>query len=204
MGKADVNGKWLLGGDPVEWVRWMLNDPSVEVEGFLNAEFQHIFRVSDALLMVRDAHTRFLLLVELQLHFDPDMPWRMQAYAALAEERHHLPVYPVVFYLLPPPADAELPERYYQEFRGLVARRDFQVVRAWELDAREVLERGPLALIPFTPLMRGADEAVITVGMQTLRERGGGEEMEVALALFAGFVMDAETIRRIARWRWQS
>jgi len=40
-----------------------------------------------------------LLLVELQLHYDLEMPRRMQAYAALAEEKYRLPVYPLVLSL---------------------------------------------------------------------------------------------------------
>ncbi len=200
MGKADVNGKWLLGGDPEEWVRWMLDDPTVEVEEFLSAEFQHVLRHSDALLRVRDERGHFLLLVELQLRYDPDMPWRMQAYAALAEEKYRLPVYPLVFYLLPPSPGVRLPDRYYHEFRGLVARRDFRVVKAWKLEAREMVERGPLALVPLTPLMKGADEQVVRAGAQVLRERDAGEEMQVALALFASFVMSAEQILEIVRW----
>jgi len=200
MGKADVNGKWLLGGAPEEWVRWMLDDPTLEVEEFLSAEFRHVLRHSDALLRVRDAQGHFLLLVELQLHYDPQMPRRMQAYAALAEEKYRLPVYPLVFYLLPPSPGVSLPDRYYSEFRGLVARRDFWVVKAWELEAWEVVERGPLALVPLTPLMRGADEEMVHAGARVLRERDADEEMEVALALFASFVMSAERVRQIVRW----
>jgi predicted transposase YdaD len=135
MGEVDVSGKWLLGEAPEEWVRWMLADPTLEVEEFLTAEFRHVLRHSDALLRVRDVQGPFLLLVELQLHYDPKMPWRMQAYAALAEEKYGLPVYPLVFYLLPPSSGVSLPDRYYSEFRGLVARRDFRVVKAWELGA---------------------------------------------------------------------
>lgn len=39
MGRADVTGKWLLGEDPDAWVRWMLADPTLEVEAFLSTEF---------------------------------------------------------------------------------------------------------------------------------------------------------------------
>jgi len=105
-----------------------------------------------------------LLLVELQLHYDPKMPRLMQAYAALAGEQYGLPVYSLVFYLLPPSPGVNLPGRYYSEFRGQVARRDFRVVKAWELEAREVVKRGPLALVPLTPLMRGADEDLVRTG----------------------------------------
>ena len=80
MGKADISSKWLLGEAPDEWVRWILTDPTLEVEAFLSAEFRHVLRLSDVLLRVRDAEGPFLLLIELQLHYDPQMPWRMQAY----------------------------------------------------------------------------------------------------------------------------
>ena len=200
MGRADVSGKWLLGEAPEDWIRWMLADPTLEVEEFLSAEFEHVLRHSDVLLRVRDARVPFLLLVELQLHYDPQRPRRMQAYAALAEEKYRLPVYPLVFYLLPPSPSVSLPDRYYSKFRGLVARRDFRVVKAWELEARDVVERGPLALVPLSPLMRGADEDIVRAGARALRERGAGEEMEVVLALFASFRMSAERVRQIVRW----
>ena len=128
------------------------------------------------------------------------MPRRIQAYAALAEEKYGLLVYSLVFYLLPPSPGVDLPDRYYSEFRGQVARRDFRVVKAWELEARDVVERGPLALVPLTPLMRGADEDLVRAGARVLREQGADEEMEVALALFASFVMSAERVQQILRW----
>jgi predicted transposase YdaD len=74
------------------------------------------------------------------------------------------------------------------------------VVKAWELEARDVVERGPLALVPLTPLMRGADEDLVRAGARVLREQGADEEMEVALALFASFVMSAERVQQIVRW----
>ncbi|MFQ5857974.1 MAG: hypothetical protein ACE5LU_20405 [Anaerolineae bacterium] len=97
MGKADISSKWLLGEEPEAWVRWMMADPTLEIEVFLSAEFQHVLRHSDVLLRLRDDDGPFLLLIELQLRYDPDMPWRVQAYAALAEEKYRLPAYPEEF-----------------------------------------------------------------------------------------------------------
>jgi predicted transposase YdaD len=48
--------------------------------------------------------------------------------------------------------------------------------------------------------MKGADSGTIRDGVRLLREREVGEEAEVALALFASFVMEAEQIRQIVRW----
>ena len=101
MGKVDLSSKWLLGEDPDAWVRWMLGDPGLEIEAFLSAEFQHVLRQSDVLLRVRDGAEAFLLLIELQLRYDAEMPWRMQAYAALAEEKYRLPAYPLVVSIHP-------------------------------------------------------------------------------------------------------
>jgi len=124
----------------------------------------------------------------------------MRAYAALAEEKYDLPVYPVVFYLLPPGAGVTLPGFYHSQFMGLTAHQDFRVVPVWEMEARQVLEEGIVALAPFVPLMKGADGGTIRDGVRLLREREVGEEAEVALALFASFVMEAEQIQQIVRW----
>ncbi len=83
---------------------------------------------------------------------------------------------------------------------GLTAHQDFRVVAVWEMEARQVLEEEIVALAPFVPLMKGADGVTIRDGVRLLREREVGEEAEVALALFASFVMEAEQIRQIVRW----
>ncbi len=200
MPKADVAGKRLLGGRPELWVRWILDDPEVVVEEELSTEFGFVARLSDIVLKVRGREGPFLLLTEIQLRVDPSMPVRMRAYAALAEEKYRFPVYPVVFYLLPPGGDVALPESYHSEFRGITAHQDFRVIRVWQLDAKEVLERGITALIPLVPLMQGADEKLIRRGLELLRREKASEELEAVLALFASFVLDTETVRKLVRW----
>ena len=200
MGKADISSKYILAGEPVEWVRWLLQDATAQVEERLSGEFQFILRHSDELFRVHGQQGPFVLVLEVQLHSDLRMPRRMRAYAALAEEKYDLPVYPVVFYLLPPGAGVTLPGFYHSQFMGLTAHQDFRVVAVWEMEARQVLEEGIVALAPFVPLMKGADGGTIRDGVRLLREREVGEEAEVALALFASFVMEAEQIQQIVRW----
>jgi len=105
-----------------------------------------------------------------------------------------------VLYLLPPGAGVTLPGFYHSEFMGLTAHQDFRVVPVWEMEARQVVEEGIVALVPFVPLMKGADAGTIRDGVRLLREREVGEEAEVALALFASFVMDPERVQQIVRW----
>lgn len=200
MGKADVGGKRVLGTAPETWVRWLLKEPGLEVQSTLTEEFRFVLRHSDELLHVRGRWGEFLVLTELQLRRDPDMPLRMRAYAALAEQKYGLPVYPVVLFLLPPIGENGAVGCYHSEFMGLVSHQDYRVVRAWEIEAQDVLEGEILALVPYVPLMAGADEEVIRDGIKLLRRREAGQEMEVVLALFASFVMETERIQEIVRW----
>ncbi len=200
MGKADVGGKRVLGTAPETWVRWLLEEPGLEVQATLTEEFRFVLRHSDELLHVRGRWEEFLVLTELQLRRDPDMPLRMRAYAALAEQKYGLPVYPVVLFLLPPAGEDGAVGCYHSEFMGLVSHQDYRVVRAWEIEAQDVLDGEILALVPYVPLMAGADEKVIRDGIKLLRRREAGQEMEVVLALFASFVMETERIQEIVRW----
>lgn len=200
MGKADIGSKHILAGDPEEWIGWLLPDAAVQVEENLSGEFQFVLRHSDELFRVRGKQGPFLLLVEVQLHVDSRMPRRMRAYTALAEEKYDLPIYPVVFYLLPPKGDTDLPAFYHSEFMGLTTYQDFRVIPVWEMEAQRVLEEGIIGLVPFTPLMKGSDDTVIREGVNLLRNRDVGEEAEVALALFASFVMDSQQVQKIVRW----
>ena len=200
MSRADVSSKWVLGGSPSLWVQWLLDDPALEVEELLTTEFQYVGRASDSLLRVRGAEGAFLVLTKVRLHADSRMPLRVRAYAALAEEKYALPVYPVVFYLLTPGKDTLLPDHYHSEFRGLTAHQDFQVVKAWELNAQEILAQEIVPLAPFVPLMRDASEGAIREAARLLRQQPEGERLETVLALFASFVMDVTTVQQIVRW----
>ncbi len=203
MAKADIGSKRLLETEPETWVRWVLGDDTLQVASILSGEFEFVLRYNDVLLQVEGPEGPFLVLAESQLHVVPDMPLRMRAYTALAEEKYRQDVYPVVFFWLPPSPGVELPACYHREFRGMVAHQDFHPVAAWEIDAHEVLNREVLGLIPFVPLMKGADEEVVREGVSLLRERNLGEEAEVVLALFASYVMIPADIQRIVRWNME-
>jgi predicted transposase YdaD len=200
MAAADTGSKWLIGHSPEAWVRWVLQDSTLQVEAQLSTEFQHLTRLSDSLLRVSRSGDPFLVLTEVQLRPDRRMPRRLRAYAALAEEKYDLLVYPIVFHLLPPSGTQEVAEVYHSELLGLVAHQDFAVIKAWELEAEAVLREGNLALLPFVPLMWGADEGLIRQGVQRLRQLSGEEELETVLGLFASFVLDIETIQQLVRW----
>lgn len=119
MGNKDISGKYLIDRDPEGWIRWLLNDPTLEVLEVLNPEFQFIGRRGDSLLRVRGQAGEFGALAELQLSYDPNMPARVQNYTAMGRQKLGLDIVPIVVYLTPPPSGVELATAYHTEFMGL-------------------------------------------------------------------------------------
>ena len=129
------------------------------------------------------------------------MPLRMRAYAALAEERYGLNVFPVVVNLLPP-AQAEVTiTSYHTEFMGLLVHQDYRVFNLWEVDAGQVLALNWVTLLPFVPILRGGDDLdTVRKALALLRADERLAEMEPLLAFFATFVMTPEHVRQMMRW----
>jgi predicted transposase YdaD len=94
-GRVDISAKRTIDRTAEAWVRWILADQGVVVEASLSTEFEFVARLSDSLLQAHGQVGRFLALTEIQMRHDPEMPRRMRAYAALAEEKYGQPVYPI-------------------------------------------------------------------------------------------------------------
>lgn len=118
---ADVSTKKLISLAPNNWVRWVTQIPDIVAGEILNSEFQWISRESDVLIRVSSSqHGEFLLLNELQLRYQSQMPRRMRAYAALAEEKYNLPTYPVLINILKT-GNNEIPTSFTSNIAGLRA-----------------------------------------------------------------------------------
>jgi predicted transposase YdaD len=143
-------------------------------------------------------------LTELQLLYDEDMPDRLAAYATLARRKYKQAVYVTVVYFMPPPAGKTIVEAYHHQFMGQQAHQDFQVIKLWELEAEGILAFDNPVLLPFVPLMRGGNtEQMVRKCANRIRQEPKAAELEAILALFAGYVLDAETIKQILRWEMQ-
>ncbi|HBY97399.1 MAG TPA: hypothetical protein DEP84_26245 [Chloroflexi bacterium] len=152
----------------------------------------------ELVLYVSDA---FLIANEIQLRPDRRMAARLRAYAALAEERYELLVYPVVVNILPPAPRVEIAASYHSECQGLVAHQDFKVINLWQEDVNLVFERHLTTLLPFVPVLKGGqDEAVLSRAVTLLRADEAISGLEPLLAFFASFVLESEVVRRIMRW----
>jgi predicted transposase YdaD len=200
--KADLGSKRLISLAPNNWVRWVTQQPEIEVLEFLDSEFQWLGRENDVLIKVLSPEQGpFLLLNEIQLRYSQKMPLRMRAYAALAEERYNLSVYPVLINILPHSRTQKIPESYQSEFMGLKATQDYRVINLWEIEASLVFQQEITSLLPFVPILKGGgEESMVRQAVKELRTKEQLSELEPLLSFFASFVLEIPIIQKIMRW----
>ncbi|MEA5605788.1 Rpn family recombination-promoting nuclease/putative transposase [Nostoc sp. UHCC 0252] len=198
---ADISTKRLISLAPENWVKWVTKIPDIVSGEILNSEFQWISRESDVLVRASSSqYGEFIVLNELQLRYKPEMPKRMRAYAALAEEKYNLPTYPVLLNILKA-SDVEIPTSYESEFAGLQARQDYRVINLWEVDVEIAFTQPVPSLLPFVPILKGgAEESTMQRALQILRADEQLSQLETVMAFFATFVLDSALVQQIMRW----
>ncbi len=191
-----------MGLSPDAWAKWVTQQDDVVALEILGSDFQWIGRENDVLMKVRSPiYGEFLILTELQLRYTTKMPLRMRVYAALAQEKYGLPVYPVLVNILPPSDPTVVCDRYESDFLGLQARQDFHVVNLWEVDAEMVFEQSLDTLLPFVPVLRdGGNEQTVRRALVQLQQNEQLIELESLLGFFASFVLETELVQQIMRW----
>ena len=199
---VDIGSKRLISLAPNAWVQWVTGNSQVRASQLLDAEFQWISRESDVIVKAKSPqHQEFLILNELQLRYDQNMPQRMRNYVALAEEKYNLSAYPVLINILPPPTTVTIVDCYDREFMGLKARQDYRVINLWEVEAELVLEQPLPPLFPFVPILKGGgSESKLRSAVQALRADQTLNQLEPLLAFFASFVLEIPLIQQIMRW----
>ncbi len=198
---ADVSSKKLISLAPTNWARWVTGIPDVVTSEILNTEFQWISRQSDVVIRAESPqYGKFLLLNELQLRYTSEMPRRMRAYAALAEEKYKLQTYPVLINILKI-SNREIPTSFASNFAGLRAIQDYRVINLWEVDVNIVFDVPLPSLLPFVPILKGGEnESTIREALRMLRADEQLNQLETVLAFFATFVLESALIQEIMRW----
>jgi predicted transposase YdaD len=200
--KADIGGKRLVSLSPDAWVQWVTGQADLVAQEIIGSDFQWISRENDVLIkVVSPTYGEFLVLTELQLRYKVNLPERMRAYVALAEEKYGLPVYAVLVNILPPSPNTVIPNQVERNFLGQQSRQDYQVVNLWEVDARLVFEQNLVTLMPFVPILQGGDdEGLVRRAVQILQQNPKLNELESLLAFFASFVLETNVVAQILRW----
>ena len=143
----------------------------------------------------------FIVLNELQLRYDGNMPRRMRAYTALVEEKYGLLVYPVVVNILQPRTTETVPSHYESEIMGCRAYQDYRVINLWEIEAETVFEQNLSSLLPFVPILKGGNsEANLRQALLSLRQDEVLKDLEPLLSFFASFVFDIPLVQQMMRW----
>jgi predicted transposase YdaD len=199
---ADIGGKRLISLAPDAWVKWVTQRSDVVAGEILASEFQWISRDTDVLVQAYNPQIgNFLVLNELQLRYTNRMPQRMRAYAALAEERYNLPVYPVLINILQPTPGVVIATSYESEVFGLQALQEYRTINLWEIDVEIVFQQPLPSLLPFVPVLKGGgDEAIVQQAVQLLRADEQLSQLEPLLAFFASFVLSTRLVQQIMRW----
>ncbi|BDI15694.1 hypothetical protein ANSO36C_14960 [Nostoc cf. commune SO-36] len=198
---ADVSTKKLISLAPNNWAKWVTGIPDIVTGEILNTEFQWISRQSDVVIQAESPqYGKFLILNELQLRHTSEIPRRMRAYAALAEEKYKLQTYPVLINILKI-SNSEIPTSFESNFIGLRAIQDYRVINLWEVDVNIAFETPLPSLLPFVPILKGGEnESTIREALRMLRADEQLNQLEIVLAFFATFVLENALVQEIMRW----
>ncbi|MBC7797885.1 MAG: DUF4351 domain-containing protein [Pyrinomonadaceae bacterium] len=203
MAKYDLSGKNLISISPETWVKWATKLDDVVSCEIVSGEMQFISRDTDSLVrVVSKSAGEILVLFEIQMHYRPEMPRRMRAYAALAEEKYGLLVYPILVNIIS--TRLHIPTRYESTIMNLSAVQEYRVFNLWEVSADETLRENHTVLLPFVPLMKGGDSEDTlqrtSEQIKTAIKLEQGDQLEKAntiLRLFASFVFESDVLDRI-------
>ena len=153
-------------------------------------------RSVDLVLSLKRRGARYVRHVEFQARHRADLALRCFEYATRLVARLRLPVLTTVVYLKPP-APRELVFR--ERLAGAVVHeRRFEVVRLWELDAREALALGPggAALVG---LLGRTDLQVIGKASRQIRRQAPQAQHPDLLAILQSLSEGRYTARQLAR-----
>lgn len=203
---SDITSKRLIAIAPEGWVRWATNIQDASNCEILSGEFQFFSRETDMLIHIHQSSVgEFLTLFEIQTRYSEEMPKRIRSYAAFAEAKYDLPVFPILINILPTQQD--IPTCYESNFMGIYARQDYRVINLWEVSAEQILRENQTALLPFLPTMQGGkDEKLVQQAQaqlqldETLRNSGKLGDMQMVLSLFTEAIFGKGKARQILRW----
>ena len=155
-------------------------------------------RRSDFPIRVRTRDDRvFVVLLEVQSRWEPDLPLRLLEYDVRYRLKTGLSVLPAVLLLTP---SGQVVERF--EDAGL--RYEFRVISLAAMDAAEVLRSGNPCLYPFISLMKGGSE-LFDEAERALTEAGidssDKADLLTGMALLSGLVSRELPRRLLSRRR---
>src|SRR6476646_1060035 len=150
----DAAAKDLIELAPADWLAFLGQPRPPELVRVIDADLSAtVTTMTDKVIRVEDPEP-WLALIELQAAWDGDLPFDLLRRYALLRHRHRIPVSCVIVLLRPEANTSAMTGTFPQPDRlGRDWDFPFHLVRVWEVPAERLL-RGPLAMLPLTPLTR--------------------------------------------------
>jgi predicted transposase YdaD len=186
----DATLKELVTGHPVDWLT-QLGVPVTAPPEVLNVDLSTVSAAADALIRVGET------VVHIDVESGPDdfRPRRMLLYNVLAHHHTGLPVHSVVVLLRPNAGNVHEDGLDYAPLPGGSVSFRYRVVRAWELDAEEVLNAGvgflPIAVLARPPAGQTRRQALPQLAERIAARASQEARPEAAKILTAAYLLSA-------------
>jgi hypothetical protein len=138
------------------------------------------------LLVTDDSGCQRLVLLEIQSHWDRQIPLRLLDYRCRYLLKHDLEAISCILLLRPSSAAVTSYEDNEVQY-------SFRLIGIYELDGREIVEEKILCLMPFVPLMRHGEEEVDRADRalyESALSRQDKADMLTAMTIFSGLVSE--------------
>lgn len=151
---------------------------------------------SDFPIMVKDsAGQKALLIIELETNWRPLVPLHLLDHRTRYQIKYNIDPTSIVI-LLKPSGTAD------NVYQNSEVRFTFRLIKIFEMDARDVINNGPLCLLPFVPLMKGG-EALVTEADDLIygsgRTRLQKADLLTSMAILSGIVSEGLPAQLINR-----
>jgi hypothetical protein len=138
------------------------------------------------ILVTDDSGCRRLVLLEIQSHWDRQIPLRLLDYRCRYLLKHDLEAISCILLLRPSSAAVD-------SYADNEVRYSYRLIRIYELDGREIVEEKILCLMPFVPLMLHGEEVVDRADSalyESALSRRDKADMLTAMTIFSGLVSE--------------
>ena len=201
----DKRMKRLFWEAPQDYVEWLL--PEAHFNSNMSPELENETLYADLLFDIILNGIHILLHIEFQRNRDSKMDERLWEYNLKATRKYKCPVWSVVIYLKDDGKVAKAPLIRELPNGRVVHHFDFEVIRLWEISAKELKQKGLVGLLPLLPLTKGgAQREVIEEAIVELMPAGEEPKSELLTLMYglASLAFEDETdqewlIRRFTR-----
>ncbi|MBF0495729.1 MAG: hypothetical protein HQK58_04015 [Deltaproteobacteria bacterium] len=195
----DISSKLLIEKCREEIIRRLLGIPVAKSVLLEEAQTETVSaRRGDAAIMVtEESGNRRLVIIEVQTHWEKDVPMRLLEYRYRYMLKYHVEVISCVILLLPAAGASEIYQDSEVQFR-------FRLIRVYDLEAQDIMAGGAVCLMPLVPLMRHGAEALDEVDKSIYKSHLPTKDKADLLtitAIFAGLVSKEMAGKLISRRR---